>query len=191
MEIKDSNSEKTVMFQYVFQGKKLNKAKNNDQCWMLYSETETVIPKGAYKEVRTGIQLTLREGYQGLVLSNQNMARNHGVTVLASPTNFTGDEIKFPLINHGPEDYRVLRGQAVGLLQLIKAATNYELRAIPIEEYQDWQEEAEKAWSEAQDKKVNEESHKEDIRNSYTSEEEFHRLNKEYKEEMERKKKEK
>ncbi len=84
---------------------------------------DTTIQPGGIHAVATGIALAIPEGYEGQVRPRSGLALKHGVTVLNAPGTIDADyrgEVKVILINHGPEPFRVARGDRVA--QLVVAA---------------------------------------------------------------------
>ncbi len=72
------------------------------------------IPAGEWRVVRTGIAIALPEGWEGQVRPRSGLAARHGVTVLNAPGTIDSDyrgEIQVPLINHGPEEFVLVRGE--------------------------------------------------------------------------------
>lgn len=79
------------------------------------AETLTLKPN-ARALVATGITIALPDNYEAQVRPRSGLAVNHGVTVLNSPGTIDCDyrgEIKVPLINHGTEDFVVMRGDRI------------------------------------------------------------------------------
>ncbi len=84
--------------------------------------------------VATGIAIALPENYEAQVRPRSGLAVKHGVTVLNSPGTIDCDyrgEIKVPLINHGTEDFVIVRGDRIAQMiiapviqvQLLEVAT--------------------------------------------------------------------
>lgn len=89
----------------------------------IVSAEDAVIEPGAIHAVATGIALAIPEGYEGQVRPRSGLALKHGVTVLNAPGTIDADyrgELKVILINHGPQPFRVARGDRVA--QLVVAA---------------------------------------------------------------------
>ncbi|MDT0630976.1 dUTP diphosphatase [Rubrivirga sp. F394] len=81
-------------------------------------EPITLAP-GAFALVPTGLQVALPEGTEGQVRPRSGLAFRHGVTVLNSPgtvdSSYRG-EVGVLLVNHGPEPFRVERGERIAQL---------------------------------------------------------------------------
>jgi dUTP pyrophosphatase len=89
----------------------------------IVSAEDTTIQPGAIHAVATGIALAIPQGYEGQVRPRSGLALKHGVTVLNAPGTIDADyrgEVKVILINHGPEPFRISRGDRVA--QLVVAA---------------------------------------------------------------------
>lgn len=89
----------------------------------LVAAEDAVIAPGGVHAVATGIALAIPEGYEGQVRPRSGLALKHGVTVLNAPGTIDADyrgEVKVILINHGPEPFRVARGDRIA--QLVIAA---------------------------------------------------------------------
>ena len=72
------------------------------------------LPPGEWRVVRTGIAIALPEGWEGQVRPRSGLAVRHGVTVLNAPGTIDSDyrgEIQVPLINHGREEFVLVRGE--------------------------------------------------------------------------------
>lgn len=79
--------------------------------------------RGAWALIETGLVLELPRGTEAQVRPRSGLAVKHGVTVLNSPGTIDCDyrgEVKVILINHGPEPFRIARGDRVA--QLVVAA---------------------------------------------------------------------
>ncbi len=89
----------------------------------LVSAEDVTIQPGAVHAVATGIAVAIPEGFEGQVRPRSGLALKHGVTVLNAPGTIDADyrgEVKVILINHGPEPFRVSRGDRIA--QLVIAA---------------------------------------------------------------------
>ena len=89
----------------------------------IVSAEDTTIRPGAIHAVATGIALAIPEGFEGQVRPRSGLALKHGVTVLNAPGTIDADyrgEVKVILINHGPEPFRIARGDRIA--QLVVAA---------------------------------------------------------------------
>lgn len=81
------------------------------------------IPPGHRHAVATGFRVAIPEGYEIQVRPRSGLAFKHGVTVPNTPGTIDSDyrgELKVLLINHGPTDFEVKRGERIA--QLVPAA---------------------------------------------------------------------
>lgn len=79
------------------------------------AEAVTLKP-GAWAPVPTGIAIALPAGHEAQVRPRSGLAVKHGVTVLNAPGTIDADyrgEIKVPMVNHGPEDFVIARGDRI------------------------------------------------------------------------------
>jgi dUTP pyrophosphatase len=64
----------------------------------------------------TGLSIALPRGFEAQVRPRSGLAVKHGVTVLNAPGTIDCDyrgEIKVPLINHGEQDFVIVRGDRI------------------------------------------------------------------------------
>ena len=69
--------------------------------------------------VPTGLAFALPDGFEGQVRPRSGLAAKHGVTCLNSPGTVDADyrgEVKVVLINLGPEDFVIRRGDRIAQL---------------------------------------------------------------------------
>jgi dUTP pyrophosphatase len=69
--------------------------------------------------VPTGLTMAIPPGFEGQVRPRSGLALRHGVTTLNSPGTVDADyrgEVMVILINHGPEDFVVRRGERIAQL---------------------------------------------------------------------------
>lgn len=102
---------------------------------LVAAEDATIAP-GAVHAVATGIALAIPEGFEGQVRPRSGLALKHGVTVLNAPGTIDADyrgEVKVILINHGPEPFRIARGDRVAQLVVapVSAARFERVDALP------------------------------------------------------------
>jgi dUTP pyrophosphatase len=93
------------------------------------AEPLTLAP-GARALVPTGWAAAIPEGFEGQVRPRSGLALKHGVTVLNAPGTVDADyrgELKVLLVNHGPEDFVVRRGDRIAQL-VISPVVRAELR---------------------------------------------------------------
>ncbi|MCK8816468.1 dUTP diphosphatase [Natroniella sulfidigena] len=85
----------------------------------LYSRETGVLEPGEYRLFKTGIAISLPRGYAGFVNPRSGLALKHGVTVLNADgvidPGYRG-EIGVVLINHGTEDFEVVKGDRIAQL---------------------------------------------------------------------------
>jgi dUTP pyrophosphatase len=80
---------------------------------------ELTIAPGSVAAVGTGFALAIPAGFEGQVRPRSGLALKHGVTVLNAPGTIDADyrgEVKVILVNHGPEPFRVARGDRIAQL---------------------------------------------------------------------------
>jgi dUTP pyrophosphatase len=82
------------------------------------AEDVTIVP-GARHPVATGLSVAIPQGYEIQVRPRSGLAFKHGITVPNTPGTIDSDyrgELKVLLINHGPEDFAIARGDRVAQL---------------------------------------------------------------------------
>ena len=80
---------------------------------------DTTLAPGSVAAVATGFALAIPSGFEGQVRPRSGLALKHGVTVLNAPGTIDADyrgEVKVILINHGPEPFRITRGDRIAQL---------------------------------------------------------------------------
>ena len=85
------------------------------------SAEDTVIAPGARYPVATGLALAIPQGFEIQVRPRSGLALKHGITVPNTPGTIDSDyrgELKVILINHGTEDFSIVRGDRVAQLVL-------------------------------------------------------------------------
>jgi dUTP pyrophosphatase len=78
-----------------------------------------VLRPGDRFPVPTGLAFALPNGFEGQVRPRSGLAFKHGVTCLNSPGTVDADyrgEVKVILVNHGPEDFTIRRGDRIAQL---------------------------------------------------------------------------
>ncbi|WP_293678560.1 dUTP diphosphatase [uncultured Phenylobacterium sp.] len=84
-----------------------------------------VLRPGDRFPVPTGLAFALPPGFEGQVRPRSGLAFKNGVTCLNSPGTVDADyrgEVKVILINHGPEDFTVRRGDRIAQLVIAPVA---------------------------------------------------------------------
>jgi len=69
--------------------------------------------------VPCGFKMALPRGYEAQVRPRSGLAIRHGITVLNAPGTIDSDyrgEVKVALINHGPHDFTISRGDRIAQL---------------------------------------------------------------------------
>ena len=82
---------------------------------------DCVIAPGARHAVATGFALAIPQGYEIQVRPRSGLALKHGITVPNTPGTVDCDyrgELKVILINHGSEDFAIVRGDRIAQLVL-------------------------------------------------------------------------
>jgi dUTP pyrophosphatase len=101
----------------------------------LYSCEDVEVHPGFWTLVGTGIALAIPEGWVGLVHPRSGLASRLGVTVLNTPgtvdSGYRG-EIKVNLINHGPNVYRISKGDRIAqiVFQKVDSAVFVEAESL-------------------------------------------------------------
>ncbi len=75
-----------------------------------------LIPAGKVSLVPTGISLAMPEFLEAQIRPRSGLALKHGLTLLNTPGTIDSDyrgEVKIIIINHGPEDYELKRGERI------------------------------------------------------------------------------
>ena len=83
------------------------------------SAQDVTIAPGARHPVATGLSVAIPQGYEIQVRPRSGLAFKHGITVPNTPGTIDSDyrgELKVLLINHGPEDFAIARGDRVAQL---------------------------------------------------------------------------
>ena len=92
-----------------------------DSGFDLHSRVEVVLPAGGFLSVPTGLFLELPLNCEGQVRPRSGLAARLGITVLNSPGTVDSayrGEVQVILINHGPADYQIKRGDRIAQLVL-------------------------------------------------------------------------
>ena len=87
---------------------------------VLAAEDATIAP-GQRHAVATGLSVAIPAGYEIQVRPRSGLALKHGITVPNTPGTIDSDyrgELKVILINHGAEDFGIVRGDRVAQLVL-------------------------------------------------------------------------
>jgi len=82
-------------------------------------DTPLILHPGDRYAVPTGLAFALPQGFEGQVRPRSGLAFKSGITCLNSPGTIDADyrgEVKVILINHGPEDFVIRRGDRVAQL---------------------------------------------------------------------------
>jgi dUTP pyrophosphatase len=89
----------------------------------LRSAESLVLKPGARALVATGIAIALPEFFEAQVRPRSGLAVKYGITVLNAPGTIDWDyrgEIKVPLINHGPEEFAIARGDRIAQMVIAR-----------------------------------------------------------------------
>ena len=82
---------------------------------------ELVLAPGERQLVPTGLAFEIPEGLEVQIRPRSGLAVKHGVTVLNTPGTIDSDyrgELKVILINHGPDNFAIARGDRIAQLVL-------------------------------------------------------------------------
>ena len=85
---------------------------------VMSAEDVTIAP-GARHPVATGLSVAIPLGFEIQVRPRSGLALKHGITVPNTPGTIDSDyrgELKVLLINHGPEEFAIARGDRVAQL---------------------------------------------------------------------------
>jgi len=85
------------------------------------SAEDAVIAPGARYAVATGLAMAIPHGFEIQVRPRSGLALKHGITVPNTPGTIDSDyrgELKVILINHGTQDFAIVRGDRVAQLVL-------------------------------------------------------------------------
>ena len=100
-------------------------ARPGDAGMDLKSAEDAVVEPGARLLVHTGLAMALPEGYEAQVRPRSGLALKHGITVLNTPgtidEGYRG-EVGVILINAGPADFTVARGDRIAQMVVQKLA---------------------------------------------------------------------
>lgn len=86
-------------------------------------EKEEIIKPGSFMMIPTGVSVSIPEGYEGTVRPRSGLALKFGITLLNTPGTIDSDyrgEIHVIIINHGREDFVVVRGERIAQLVISK-----------------------------------------------------------------------
>ena len=101
------------------------KAHEDDAAFDLRSRVDAVIPSGKITLVPTGVFMELPVGYEAQVRPRSGLALKHGITVLNTPGTIDAGyrgEVGVILINAGPADFAVARGDRIAQMVVQKLA---------------------------------------------------------------------
>ncbi|MBY6015804.1 dUTP diphosphatase [Qipengyuania gaetbuli] len=87
---------------------------------VLSAEAVTLKP-GQRHAVATGLAMAIPEGFEIQVRPRSGLALKHGITVPNTPGTIDSDyrgELKVILINHGPDNFAIARGDRIAQLVL-------------------------------------------------------------------------
>jgi dUTP pyrophosphatase len=83
------------------------------------ADAPIVLEPGERRIVVTGLVLEIPEGFEAQVRPRSGLALKYGVTILNAPGTIDSDyrgELAAILINHGPESFRIARGDRIAQL---------------------------------------------------------------------------
>ena len=82
-------------------------------------DAPVTLKPGERAMIPTGLTIALPAGHEAQVRPRSGLAAKHGVTCLNTPGTIDADyrgEVKVILINHGPEDFIIRRGDRIAQL---------------------------------------------------------------------------
>lgn len=100
-------------------------------------EEDMTISPGETKLVRTGIAISLVQGYEAQIRPRSGLALKNGITVLNTPGTIDSDyrgEICVILINHSKSDFVIPRGRRIAQMVITKYETAKLLEVAEFEE---------------------------------------------------------
>ena len=101
------------------------KAHEDDAAFDLRSRVDAVIPSGKITLLPTGVFMELPVGYEAQVRPRSGLALKHGITVLNTPGTIDAGyrgEVGVILINAGPADFTIARGDRIAQMVVQKLA---------------------------------------------------------------------
>ena len=84
---------------------------------------DVVLPPGGRHAVATGFALAIPEGFEVQVRPRSGLALKHGISLPNTPGTIDSDyrgELKIIMINLGPEDFAIARGDRIAQLVLAR-----------------------------------------------------------------------
>ena len=100
----------------------------------LFASEEKILKAGTHAAVATGISVALPAESAGLIWPRSGLAAKHGIDTLAGviDADYRG-EIRVVLINHGPADYTIRKGDRIAqmLIQKIEFIGVVESDSLP------------------------------------------------------------
>ncbi len=98
-----------------------HKQHRGDSGFDLHSRVDLLLPAGGFLAVPTGLFLELPLNCEGQVRPRSGLAARLGITVLNTPGTIDSvyrGEVQVILINHGPSEYQIKRGDRIAQLVL-------------------------------------------------------------------------
>jgi len=96
------------------------------------SDTPMTLKPGERALVPTGMTMALPAGYEAQIRPRSGLAYKHGITCLNTPGTIDADyrgEVKVLLINHGPEAFKINRGERIAQM-VIAPITQPEFESV-------------------------------------------------------------
>jgi dUTP pyrophosphatase len=88
----------------------------------LYARERVTLGLGEFAAVPTGVAAAVPEGFVGLITPRSGLAARHGMSLVNTPgildSGYRG-EIKALLINHGPHEVTIERGDRIAQLVVV------------------------------------------------------------------------
>lgn len=84
---------------------------------------ETIIKKNEIKLIKTGIKISIPPNFEAQIRPRSGLALNFGISLVNSPGTVDADyrgEIKVIMINHGENDFKILRGDRIAQMVINK-----------------------------------------------------------------------
>lgn len=147
--LQDEYGEDYLVKEFTMDVKFVNKSSNKnpvytkegDSGFDIRANEDVILKSKEYKVIPTGLYFDLPVDHELQVRPRSGLAAKYGITVLNTPgtvdNNYKG-EIKVILINHGNEDFKIVRGDRIaqGVISYVKSKSVINLTEINEDEYQ-------------------------------------------------------
>lgn len=86
-------------------------------------QEDVILKSSEIKLISTGIKIALPEGFEAQIRPRSGLAFKHGISLVNSPGTIDADyrgEIKIIMINFGPKDFVIKRGERIAQMVINK-----------------------------------------------------------------------